>query len=149
MVAKLHFHKYTAFIKFPHQFNIYNENFVTRKVRRSVYFVSPNFHQKLITMATEIVLRDNPYVNVHDKTVDILYRKKACSLPVNAIRKMYLSKRKLGSWASIPGAALFLPDNSYKLHIRTDDNEITFTVKSFERQHFLGLISWIRNLNKN
>lgn len=100
-------------------------------------------------MSAEIVLRDNPYVNVHDKTVDIQYRKKACSLPVDAIRKMYLSKRKLGSWASIPGAALFLPDNSYKLHIRTDDNEITFTVKSFERQHFLGLISWIRNLNKN
>jgi hypothetical protein len=101
-------------------------------------------------MATELTLQDNPYINVHDKTVDILYRKKTCSLPIDRIRKMYLSKRKLGSWASIPGAALFLPDNSYKLHIRTDDdNEITFTVKSFERQHFIGLISWIRNLNKN
>jgi len=101
-------------------------------------------------MAAESLLRDNPYINVHDKTVDILYRKKACSLPIDKIKKMYLSKRKLGSWASIPGASLFLPDNSYKLHIKTDDNdEITFTVKSFERQHFIGLISWIRNLNKN
>jgi hypothetical protein len=100
-------------------------------------------------MAADILLRDNPYINVHDKTVDISYRKKSCSLPVDKIKKMYLSKRKLGSWATFPGASLFLPDNSYKLHIRTDYNEITFTVKSFERQHFIGLISWIRNLNKN
>jgi len=103
-----------------------------------------------MNMATNLLLSDNPFINIHDKQVDILYRKKACSFPVDKIRKMYLSKRKMGSWASLPGAALFLPDNSYKLHICTDDNnEVSFTVKSFERQHFIGLISWIRNLNKN
>jgi hypothetical protein len=101
-------------------------------------------------MAANYTLQDNPYINVHDKIVDISYRKNCCSLPLNKIRKMYLSKRKLGSWTSFPGAQLFLPDNSYKLHIRTDeDQEISFTVKSFERQHFIGLISWIRNLNSN
>lgn len=99
-------------------------------------------------MATSNTLPNNPYVNVHDMTVDISYRKKNCSLPLRNIRKMYLSKKKLGSWSTLPGAYLFLPDNSYKLHIRTrDDDEITFTVKSFERQYFIGLISWIRSWN--
>lgn len=97
-------------------------------------------------MATNTLL-NNPYISIHNKTVDILYRKNSCSVPLDQIRKMYLSKRKLGSWSSIPGAELFLPDNSYKLHIRTDEKEISFTVKSFERQHFIGLISWVRNLN--
>lgn len=100
-------------------------------------------------MAASNTLPNNPYVNVHDKIVDISYRKKSCSLPLQNIRKMYLSKKKTGTWSSFPGAMLFLPDNSYRLHIRTeDDNEITFTVKSFERQYFIGLISWIRNLNR-
>ena len=98
-------------------------------------------------MSTNISLINNPYINVHDKTIDILYRKNACSLPLGKIKKMYLSKRKLGSWSSIPGAGLFLPDNSYKLHIKTDEKEISFTVKSTERQHFIGLISWVRHIN--
>ncbi|RZJ30597.1 MAG: hypothetical protein EOO48_04530 [Flavobacterium sp.] len=97
-------------------------------------------------MATANVLLNNPYVNVHDMTVDISYRKKNCSLPLRSIRKMYISKKKLGSWSSIPGAMHLLPDNAYQLHIQTaDNNEITFSVKSFERQYFIDLISWIRN----
>jgi hypothetical protein len=93
-------------------------------------------------MATNIL--PNPYVSVTSDAVDICYRNNNCHLPVKKIKKMYL-KRKTGYWSNFAHSLLFMPDKSYKLYIRTDDNEISFTVKPFERQYFIGLISWIRN----
>ena len=99
-------------------------------------------------MALTNTLSDNPFVTVSDDAVDICYRNNNCHLPVDKIRKMYL-KRKTGYWSALANSLLFMPDKSYKLHIRTDDNEISFTVKPFERQHFIGLISWLRNSRNN
>ncbi len=101
-------------------------------------------------MALSNTLSDNPYVTINNDTVDICYRKNNCHLPVEKIKKMYL-KRKTGYWSGIYDSLplLFVPEKSYRLHISTDENEISFTVKSFERQYFIGLISWVRSLRNS
>lgn len=96
-------------------------------------------------MSIRNAIPENPYFHIHNQKVDIFYRKKACTVPIEKIRKIYLSKRKFGNWVTITRVALLLPDNGYKFHIATDEKEIIFPVKSFEKQHFVQLISWIRN----
>ena len=94
-------------------------------------------------MITKCAFRDNPYVTLQNKVIIIRCHKKIYRIDVEDINKMYLKKRK----GSLFG--LILDDNSYNLHIRTGENKETIIrIKAFERQYFLGLISYIRNLKK-
>lgn len=97
-------------------------------------------------MTTKTTLTPNPYCSVHDEMIDINYGKQHLTVPVEKVSKMYLSRKKRNYLSFIPGARLLTFDNNYNLCIKTrDGKEMTLSVKPFEKQHFIGLISFIRN----
>ena len=98
-------------------------------------------------MATETVL-NNPYVNIQNEELDIHYGGKKIKVALEKVVKMYLTKKKSKYLLGFPGISLFMPDDSYNLHIKTNDNEIKIRVKNFDRQYFIGAISSFRNLTK-
>jgi len=98
-------------------------------------------------MATAI---KNPYVKIEDEVININYSKQRCSVALDNVRKMYLSKRKTSYMSGLIGKYLFSFGNStYKLNIKTkDERDIVIRVNALEKQYFIGLIAIVRNLNK-
>lgn len=99
-----------------------------------------------MTTATEFV---NSFVTIHNKEIDIHYRKTNFRVAIDKVTKMYLTKKKSKYAAWIPGSRFFL-DYQYNLCIKTRDNqEISMDVKASERQYFIAPISFVKNLKKN
>jgi hypothetical protein len=83
------------------------------------------------------------YIRASESELHIRYGKRSCHIERHKIRKMFI-RRKVNYWQNLMHQLLLAPDRSYKFHIATEDGEIVFPVKSFERSHFIGLMSWWR-----
>lgn len=91
---------------------------------------------------------ENSFVTIHNKEIDIHYRKKKFRVAIDKVTKMYLAKKKsrLSLW--IPGMQSII-DRDYNLCIKTTDNKkISMDVKASEKQFFIDPIAMVRKLNK-
>jgi hypothetical protein len=92
---------------------------------------------------------DNSFVTIHNKEIDIHYRKKRIKVGLDKVAKMYLAKKKSKYCTWFPGISNLI-DNEYNFCIKTqDDKEISFEVKASEKQYFIDPISFIRKMKKN
>ncbi len=100
-----------------------------------------------MTMNTAAPIPENAYVKIHDEAIDISFHGKKYLIGIDNIRKMYLKKKKNIFFPAFMGIMVSHYDKNYRLYIRTEDEqEIKIGLKAYERQYFLGLISFIRNL---
>ncbi len=97
------------------------------------------------TMTVTSTLSGNPYCRVRNEVININYGNRNYEVPVEKVSKMYLSRKKRNYLSFIPGVKFFTFDSTYNLFIKTrDGKDLTISVKSFEKQHFVGLISYVR-----
>ncbi len=97
-------------------------------------------------MTVTTTLSGNPYCKVRNEVINIEYGNRNYQVPVDKVSKMYLSRKKRNYLSFIPGIKFFTFDSSYNLCIKTrDGKDLTISVKAFEKQHFVGLISYVRS----
>lgn len=98
--------------------------------------------------STETLLQ-NPFFTIQDKIIAIDHSNTNYSIAVDDVHSIYLSKRKINRFYILIGKILFIPKNTYDLHIKTTDNqEIRIGVNSVARQSFIKLITFVRGINK-
>ena len=97
-------------------------------------------------MTVTTTLTNNPYCKVRNEVINISYGNRSYEVPVEKVSKMYLSRKKRNYLSFIPGMKIFSLDTNYNLSIKTrDGKDLNIPVKAFEKQHFVGLISYVRS----